>query len=165
VGDGEFVEVAKRLGLAGQGENIDRGAFAHPVPAGDAGALGEPSRCVGVAPGEPLVEQPERDPCDPGDGSGVVLGGFGRNRVEHGRGGGDVAGGEGFGDLAQRGGGEFAVSAGGENSARFARSTARSMARCRVSMSGRSPTISPSEVVPLVVEVEVAVPHLRPAVG
>nr|WP_169333893.1 hypothetical protein [Nocardia pneumoniae] len=68
--------------FSGQGEQVGGGAFADPMPAGQAHGGGQSFRCVEVAAGEPVVEQAGADADAAGDGGGVPAGGGGWYRVE-----------------------------------------------------------------------------------
>jgi len=51
------VERAEGPSLAGEDQDVGRGAFAQPVPSRQPDALAEAAGCPGVAAGQPVVEQ------------------------------------------------------------------------------------------------------------
>src|SRR5947207_13799962 len=78
----EGVQGGEGTSLAGQGEDVGCGAFAGPVPGGQPGQPGQPFWCAGVVPGQPLVEQAQREAGAGGDGSCGIVRGFGLGLVQ-----------------------------------------------------------------------------------
>ena len=134
----EGVQRAEGAAFAGQGEDVGGGAFAGPVPGGQDRPVAELCPCLLAVAAEPVVEEAQGRADAPGNGRGGAVGRFRLGLVQDRGGQCGVAVGDRRCGQPQCGGGEFAGLPDRVKRAMLCRSTARSMARCRVSRSGTS---------------------------